>query len=53
VVRPWSLDEPCGTHVLALRALDRYRLGGHGSRLRGFLNSIVLYEVGIDRAGAL
>ena len=35
VVRPWPLDEPCGTHVLALRALDAHFLSEHGSILRG------------------
>ena len=33
VVRLWPLDEPCGTHVLALRALDGHFLFDHGSNL--------------------
>ncbi len=35
VVRPWPLDEPYGTHVLALRALDAHFLGEHGSIVPG------------------
>jgi hypothetical protein len=35
VVRLWPLDEPCGTHVLALRALDAHFLSEHGSILPG------------------
>jgi hypothetical protein len=30
VVRRWPLDEPCGTHVLALRARDGHFLSDHG-----------------------
>jgi hypothetical protein len=35
VLRLWPFDEPCGPHVLALRALDAHLLSEHGSNLPG------------------